>query len=166
MLSFEEFKLKYPDEFALQLSGCTFFLGIKVLAEGYLKFTKETASSWAGPFKDDYAYFIIRDYSQAVYNSGRDKGKKFLDVLADGEKKFKAKLKRGSLEYRNILPIHINDRPSLTSPISFAIYGNDDTSHTKFYHTANEALEDLELFIANEPLDYKIVYDFNFIFTN
>jgi hypothetical protein len=45
--------------------------------------------------------------------------------------------------------------------------GNDDTSYSKFYTSEDEAQEELNLFIGNQPLDFHdVVQDFDFVFTN
>ncbi len=51
-------------------------------------------------------------------------------------------------------------------PIELRVYGNDDTSYTKFYATVEAAWEEVALFESNQPLDFDEFVAFGFVFTN
>ena len=52
-------------------------------------------------------------------------------------------------------------------PFELKLFGNDDTTWSKFYATSEEAREELALFEVNQPLNYHgVVHDFGFVFTN
>jgi hypothetical protein len=161
MLTIEEFKNKYPGEFCWGSFKNTIHPGTEVILEGLLQFTPETAHMWAGPLHDSHAQFVLTDWTNSKFSAGKDKGKRVLEVWAKGEEERKAKALR-----RNEAYVPYNDQPTLTHPIKLWIIGNDDTSYSKFYKTEQEALEEIYLFIAAEPLDFKVIWDFGFIFTN
>lgn len=162
MLTIEEFKLKYPGKFCWENIGkVNIFSGIKLIMEGLIQFTPETASSWGGPLYDNYAQFVLNDWLEATFLAGPDKGKKVLEIWDLANKDKKAKCIRRGIEY-----IKNAERPTLDKPIKLWMFGNDDTSYSKFYSSVEDAVNEINLFIANEPLDFNIVYDFGFIFTN
>lgn len=161
MLTIEEFKQKYPGEFCWGSFKSNIYPGTELILEGLLQFTPETACGWAGPLHGDHAQFVLTDWTNARFSAGADKGKRVLEVWDQGEKERKAKaLRRGE----NYQPY--NDRASLALPIRLWMLGNDDTSYSKFYPSIKDAMDELSLFIANEPLEFKVIWDFNFIFTN
>lgn len=166
MLTIEEYKLKYPTEriWGSFNDGSHFYPGTKFIQEGFLQFTADTACSWGGPFEGNYAFFVIRDFTESTFGGGSNKGAKVLDTWAIADKLARAKAERNFYQIQN-QPV-VNERPSLKFPISLWILGNDDTSYTKFYASKEEALQELELFIVNQPLDFSVVYDFGFVFTN
>lgn len=163
MLTIEQFKEKYPGKFHYgSFANDHFYPGIRCIREGFLQFTAESACHWAGPFEGGHAQFVLRDYSKAEGNRGKDKGKNLLTLWDDGEKERKAKAKRRGEHYSVY-----NDRPTLELPFELKMYGNDDTSYAKFYKTEQEALDELQLFIASQPLEfYDIIDGFKFYFTN
>jgi hypothetical protein len=67
--------------------------------------------------------------------------------------------------YKNAKPYEA--RPTKEKSIVFWLIGVGSQGYTKTYSSAKEALEELELFSANEPLDFEsLVKDFQFYFTN
>lgn len=162
MLTIAQYKEKFPQEYC-KYSNCPY--GELLISEGYLQFTQETAYNWAGPFEGNYAFFTLKDYTDAIQSYGVNKGKKYLDVLAAAEKAREDQTERNFYHRKPVIK-HPED-PSWEFPIKLRMTGNDDTSYSKCYHTKEKALEELNLFIATQPLDFfQIVDDFNFIFTN
>jgi hypothetical protein len=169
MLTIEEYRKKYPNEkcwgsFAEDYKQ---YQGPRVILEGLLQFD-ETACCWGGPFEGNYAQFCLKDYTEAIHPLSRRKGhtpKKWLDVLADAEKERKAKAERSIFPEKQNFREYPED-PSWEFPIKITMYGNDDTSYSKCYKSEQEALEELNLFIGNQPLNFHQVIDFGFIFTN
>jgi len=136
----------------------------RIIIEGFLLFNEETADRWSGPFEGNYAQFVVRDYTNAVTAYGKNKGSNYLERLAKSELERKRKIESG---FHGTLPYsYPNDLVSVEKPIRLWMFGNDDTSYSKFYKTEEEAMSEVDLFIANEPLDFKIIWDFNFVFTN
>lgn len=139
---------------------------VVILSQGLLSFTKETAYNWAGPFDGGYAQFVLSDHSNELKlpylykNLGID-----CKLRLEADQQFFAIEKAKALKTKKEFKIP-NDIPTIDKPIRLWILGNDDTSYSKFYKTKEEALEELNLFIANEPLEFSIVYDFGFVFTN
>ena len=129
-----------------------------------LHFTPDSAACWGGPFEGGYAQFHICDYTDAVVTGGSDKGARWLDHLAQAEKN------RAEAAARDIFNRKEASRypecPSWEFPIKFYMVGNDDTSYSKCYSDEMEALNELELFRGNEPLDFHEVVQVGFIFTN
>lgn len=161
MLTIEEFKTKYPGEFCWASFKETIHPGTELILEGLLQFTPETAHNWAGPLYGGYAQFVLTDWTNSKFSAGADKGKRVLEVWAAGDKERQAKALRRGEEFHPY-----NDRPSLERPVRLWMMGNDDTSYSKFYTSVQEAMDEITLFIANEPLEFKVIWDFNFIFTN
>jgi hypothetical protein len=163
MLTIEQFKAKYPEEKCWgSFKEVSSYIGYRFVTEGFLQFTKETACHWAGPFEGGHAQFVLRDYTNSIFTSGRDKGKRVLETWAQGNKERKEKATRRGEHYSVY-----NDRPTLELPVELKMYGNDDTSYAKFYKTEQEALDELQLFITNQPLEFfEVIDDFKFYFTN
>lgn len=122
--------------------------GTITLRAGFLQFTKETAHNWAGPFEGGYAAFHLVDWTNATYQyskfTPKKNGIKVLDYISKSN----------------------DPHPTFEFPIELKMYGNDDTSYAKYYKTQEEALAELQLFEDNQPLDFKIIKDFKFYFTN
>jgi hypothetical protein len=168
MLTIPEYNEKFPHEKHVgSFQGHMGYPGLRFLSEGMLQFTEETACCWGGPYDGNYAHFILIDYTDATFGGGRDKGKKCLETWKNREKEIQSKIERGHYEYTKTVPYRYDDSPSLEKPIRLWMLGNDDTSYSKFYKTEQEALEELQLFIGNQPLDFhQVVNDFHFYFTN
>ena len=59
------------------------------------------------------------------------------------------------------------DRPTLEFPIAPKLAGNDDSTYTKFYPTLEAARAELDLFLADQPLNFDLhVSENGFVFTN
>lgn len=163
MLTVEQFKVKYPKSFCYgSFAESMWFPDCRMILEGFLLFTEETAFRWSGPFDGGHAQFVLMDYSKAKVKSGKDKGKNLLQAWAKGDQERKDKASRRGEHYSVY-----NDRPTLELPVELKMYGNDDTSYAKFYKNEQEALDELQLFITNQPLVFEeVIDDFRFYFTN
>lgn len=169
MLTLEEYKLKYPKAFCWgSWSVNSHPGGPQILKEGMLLFSAETAHGWAGPFEGGYAQFVLQDYTNATFQAGKNQGKRMVDVYRQLDLETQEKIDRGYYEYhKSEHPWFCTDQPSIEKPFKLYMVGNDDTSYSKFYATAQEALNDIELFSAMEPLNFwEVVDGFGFIFTN
>lgn len=170
MLTVEEFKDKYPGAFCWgsfnDYQGI--YPGVINIKEGLLQFTEETAHLWAGPFEGNHAQFTLEDYTNAVFAVGPNKGKKVLEVWHQRDQDALDKKERGHYEYsKEHFHLYKWEQVHLENPVKLHISGNDDTSYSKFYPDQKSALEELELFIANEPLHaWDMIEGFDFIFTN
>lgn len=165
MLTLSQFKIRYPnwtyliDPFNEKEYG-------EILSEGFLEFTNESALNWGGPFPGNHARYVLCDYSSAMFLNGKHKGKRKLDVWDARREEAIRKYKSGFHPECKWV-IHPIDCASNKSPIRLWLLGNDDSSYSKFYSAKQIAIDELNLFIANEPCDYnEIIKNFNFIFTN
>lgn len=169
MLSIEEYKKKYPQAFCWgSFTDKPIYSGLRYIREGLLQFREENACCWGGPLEGNYAQFVLSDYTNAVFTAGSNKGQKVLEVWHQKDLEVQNKIDRGHYEIVQRTPrLNKLELPHLEKPIKLYICGNDDTSYSKFYATEQEALEELELFIAAEPLDFfELIDGFKFIFTN
>lgn len=168
MLTLDQFKSLFPNWKYLTEPWGAENGEPRVISEGYLEFTAETANVWAGPFPGNHCRFVLKDWTNATKQWGPDKGKSLLQLYQNGRDAEKAKIARGYYEHhKNETPYSFFDCPSFEKPIALVMYGNDDTSYTKFYPSEKEALDELSLFIENEPLNAEdVVHKFGFIFTN
>jgi hypothetical protein len=169
MLTLEQFRKLYPDWTYLVEPWAGMYEGEpRVISEGFLQFTEETAHLWAGPFPGNCCRFILKDWTHATKSWGPDKGKSILALYQKGKEEQEEKIARGYYEFhKDKHPYSWIDYPSYEKPIALVMYGNDDTSYTKFYATEAEALEELNLFSENEPLNAEdVVFNFGFVFTN
>jgi len=165
MLTLAQYKIKYPNETYLVGSFASHGIG-RIISEGFLEFTEDTAPCWGGPFSGNHARFVISDYTNLVFESGPNLGKRKLDVWDENFKELVRKFESGfhpELDYVT----YPREVPTNRKPIMFKMLGNDDSSYSKFYSKESKALEELNLFIGNEPCDFHEVIDgFDFIFTN
>lgn len=95
--------------------------------QGMIQFDEETACMWGGPFRGNYAGFVIyvrpnetREWS--ISNPGH----------------------RQMAEYA--LPY---EGPYRDFPVCLYMYGNDDTSHTKYFRTVEDAIAEVR-FLAGK----------------
>ena len=79
MLTLAQYKIKYPNETYLVGSFASHGIG-RIISEGFLEFTEDTAPCWGGPFSGNHARFVISDYTNLVFESGPNLGKRKLDV--------------------------------------------------------------------------------------
>jgi hypothetical protein len=130
---------------------------------GVLPFTPETASSWGGPFPGDFAAFRLTDHRETPSLSGhRPKARKRTGL----EPPPKLVTQVGD-EHQARYPGQAQEMVTTARPFELRVYGNDDTSYTKFYASEEEALQELELFEGGGPLDFhEFVEGFGFTFTN
>jgi len=159
MLTYQEYLNKYPNDRYLgwaKMCNSTTWPKAKLISSGFLEFTPETACCWGGPFTGNHCLFRIQDFTYADR-----RGVNLIDYLEQLEIKM-----RRSAEFYQKDFIPFNDQPSREKPIAFQMYGNDDTSYTKFYSSSENALDELQLLIVCEPLDFHEVIELGFIFTN
>lgn len=175
MLTVEEFKLKYPDSHGAGSFAGTGLPGVRLIAEGYLQFDEETACCWGAPYEGNHAMYVIRDYSGETITSGPNKGKLSLPQRAiERRLRFEADVRKAKFLGSPNIPTWSDDPrgeeagyASVNFPIRIWIMGNDDTSWSKCYRTEKEAMDELALFIGNEPLNFHdSIQDFGFVFTN
>jgi len=119
------------------------------VAGGMLIFTEESAHKWGGPFPGGAAAYRLIDHRETTVRvpGGRDR------LAAIGSRRSRS---GGIVDY-----------VTEDAPFELRLYGNDDTSYVKFYATARDAMEELTLFEACEPLDFdEVIAGFRFIFAN
>lgn len=110
-------------------------------AFGMLRFTPETAHNWAGPFPGGYAAFSILNFQ--------------------GQPKLLESNDRYLLKFKGLI-----DGPTSKTPFSLRLFGNDDTSYSKFYGTLEEAQGELDLLLQAEPIRFEELKALGFVFTN
>lgn len=134
------------------------------IKRGVLIFNEETSCGWAGPFPGDAAFYSIKDYRIEGRYSGKDFLKRsslyretlMLKNLPMKNRSMSAKFYYDNYEY-----------PTIEFPIKLYIFGNDDTSYSKFFRSVDEAIYESELMEECEPLDFhKDILENDFIFTN
>lgn len=145
-----------------------------ILRVGMLAFNEETACAWGGPFEGGYAGYTLKDYRVSAPHSG-------LHYLVQNDLYLSERLrKRQVLIERLKMPSKADkqkhyeifndviDFATTAKPIRLYMFGNDDTSFSKFYATTEEALAEVDLLEACEPLDfYKDLMALEgFVFTN
>lgn len=171
MLTVAQYKILYPNESVFH-GMSEFYPGMRAICEGMLQFTEDSAACWGGPFDGNFAYFSLQDYTKATMPYGKDKDENLLVLWERGriekEKEYREQVERGTDKYKTLYPTYdYNERASIDKPVRLYMAGNDDTSYSKFYASENEAKEELNLFIGNQPLDFHdVVQDFDFVFTN
>lgn len=131
---------------------------------GVLQFTPETASSWGGPFEGGFAAYRLTDHRSTSHHlDRRPKARK----RTGREPLPKLLIEVGDEYMKDAHPNARQDMVTTAKPFELRMYGNDDTSYTKFYASEESALEELNLFETTQPLDFKeIVWGFGFAFTN
>lgn len=147
MLTLLEYEMKFPEAFHWDSWKLGREPEDRFITEGMLLFTEKSAHLWGGPFKGNYAQFTIVDHTGASFLLGEtesDEGRPSILGKTESDEGW----------------------PSRERPVSFHICGNDDMSYSKFYATEQEALDELALLCANEPLDFHEVWDLGFVFTN
>ena len=163
-MTYEQWQKLYPEcRYAAGLcSYKTHIPGARIIVTGMLEFTADSAYNLAEPFDGNCGAISLIDCSNAViYVNG--KYCNMLDINDEHEALKKAKIERGFYGGTYEPP---NDRPTKLLPFALKIYGNDDSSYSKFYATEQEALSDFVLLEACQPIDFKEIYGFGFIFTN
>jgi hypothetical protein len=141
--------------YAVNLASPMGWPGAVHLDSGVLQFSAETAACWGGPFEGGYAVYRLTNHSATMAGqpATRHRPSTLKPYCRLGD------LQAGASERQ--------EYPSTARPIELKMWGNDDTSYTKYYATAVEAREDLALFQASQPLDFhEVVEGFEFIFTN
>ncbi len=130
--------------------------GQHVIEAGMLQFTEDTADRWAGPFPGGFALFVLSDHT----NSPRLVSMAALHADEEARARKAAYYKR---EYhRN--PV---EHPTDEKPVRLWLLGNDDTSYSKFYATAEEGRAELALLLACQPLKFNEMTSLDgMVFTN
>lgn len=123
-----------------------------LIREGMLQFTEETACVWGGPYPGGYAHFVIRDYSR--YPFWKDPKITLPEANSFYYKEKLRKLQNCTTKKEREKYQFTIDTVTAEFPISFRLSGNDDTSYSRFFATTKEALEELELLLACQPIDF------------
>lgn len=156
-LTIEEFERIYPDAFHWESrKNIEFGSNARVKEEGFLEFTVDTASIFAGPFAGNHAMFFLKDNTETLVPVINEKTKA----------REKVKLIEANDRFYQNNPELIVEGATSAKPYSLYLCGNDDTSYTKFYASIAEAEQELELLKTNEPLEFKDIMDLGFVFTN
>lgn len=165
MLTIKEFEDKFKTKCWGEFIGSNFYLGTEIIKQGMLEFT-ETACCFGGPFAERYAQFVLIDYSKSYFKNGDLVTETFDRGIKKRKEETERKIKSGFLKPNKNYK-EVQEYPSVEKPIRIWLLGNDDTSYSKFYKTVEEALDELDLFIVAEPLDFhEIIEGFNFVFSN
>jgi hypothetical protein len=166
-LTREEYKALYPNQtdYATTLATNISYPGNVMIKHGLLKFTDETAYRWSGPFEGGYAVFRIQDFTNGTIHRHQGKGKNVIEYFEQCNEERKAKAARSIYPNQRYYPLE--DIPTREFPVELRMYGNDDTSWTKWYRSVEEALEEFALFEMAQPLDFdEVIRGFGFSFTN
>ncbi len=179
-MTLDEYFAQYGDEYRGFLSYKPAFR--ELVREGMLLFDEDTACNWGGPFPGNYAYYKIERhleplrteaeerlkfrFSRSVYGihppwgedaKSEEHLQKRLSQLTEKQRKAWQKCQDG---------FEI-DQPTVEKPVSLYMCGNDDTTYTKFFATVEEALEEVEMLEADQPLcTFTHIYENGFVFTN
>lgn len=181
-MNIKEYEEKYERVYCKQTSGMP-----ALIAEGMVEFDEYSANWLAGPFKGNFAYFMLQycntipwklkseketlenfrfsHYNIPNYIHKGFKGpagneiqlQKRLSTLTEKEKKY----------WENSVNKKYIKCPTIENPIRFYICGNDDTSYSKFFPSQELALDELALLVSMQPIDYTLCLTENgFVFTN
>lgn len=139
------------------------YLGCDLLFSSLLHFDDTSACYLAGPFPGNYGGIYIWDFRKSPelllrldrYHQG---------LLESWQKLSQEKSRRGKKARGIGPPVHNN--PSTALPIQVYIFGNDDTTYSKFYETPEKALEEVQLLKASEPLNMHDLWSLGFTDTN
>jgi len=153
-----------------------FFRHRPSLAQGMLLFD-ETASCFAGPFAGNYVYYRVCDHRTDRYPLRTiEEHKQYIRFRSLGnpvasEQHLQRRLEQLSSKELKAWELRMSnirlDVATIENPYSFYLAGNDDSSYTKFFPTHEAVMEELELFLVDQPLNYEVhVEDNGFIFTN
>lgn len=175
MLTIDEYKKLFPNEnvwTSRDPNRIRTQYESRIVIEGMLQFTPESAPCWGGPFEGGYAYCSILDWSQTLY--GMRKGpfynKNYLEVWEQKAKESFERRKRSIFATRvQKEAVYDPEAQRLCPQLPFVlgICGDDDTSYSKYFASEIEAMDELMLFANNEPLVFtEVVHDFKFTFTN
>lgn len=157
-----------------------------IVMEGMLKFD-DSACDWAGPFEGDYAHFALFDERNLPgtnklktlaqlreaarfchYNMPRSAG---FHNPATSEEQLQKRLKdltpKELREWEAKVAAWHPEHAWIECPFTLYLCGNDDCSYSKWFPTLEAALEEIELFLACEPLNMqRDIRDNGFFFTN
>jgi hypothetical protein len=167
-MTIDEYKKLYPHENP-GFSSCRFMID-----HGMLLFD-ESAGSWGGPYEGGFAYYAIRNHKLENYKIRSEQDIRlwfrFHGLKAKSEehlqKKLKTLTKKELIEWQRRQDYYRIDVPTIEKPYSLYICGNDDTSYSKFYSYQGEAIEEVQYFLIDQPLNIKVhIYGNGFVFTN
>lgn len=180
-MKMEDYYILFPDEKVWCAERST------TQIHGMLEFN-ETASSWAAPFNGNWAYYSIKDGRKI--NPNRE-----LPTLAEAKRKAKysryafpsrfmlteksvmddhkletlqSQMTKSEITYREkYLEEAASDWYTIEKPFCLYMCGNDDCSYSKFFATLEQAMEELTMLEACQPLDMnKDIQHNGFVFTN
>ncbi|OHD25096.1 MAG: hypothetical protein A2Y38_02825 [Spirochaetes bacterium GWB1_59_5] len=147
------------------------------LRAGVLQFTPETAASWAGPLEGDVACYVLKNCRlgrrpyvglpfPVAQRKAAERVQGWLALKPKGPAKLREALTR--IEAGDPATVHqVNEAGTEDHPFRLWVYGNDDTSYSKWFRTREEAEAFIDLLETAEPLDMQRDFlDFGFTFTN
>lgn len=176
-MNISEYKEKFPSEVLPSHKG---------ISDGMLLFD-ESASSFAGPFKGNYAYYCIKDgrlnrhpkypiqtlaalklrhrLNQYNFPFGMYRNpSKDLDHLQQRLDKLTPKELK---EWQSKIEKFVQHDSTIEKPFLLYICGNDDCSYTKYYPTLKNLEDELNFFLDDEPLNFGLhISENGFVFTN
>lgn len=144
----KEYLEKHPGRLAEYAIG----LSKHMLEPKMLAFTEETACNWGGSFDPNFALCGIRDYREDVLQSIKAYQQA---IFKSAEKRrSRAKTKREKSSGPQSPEEVVVESPTMEFPFAVKLYGNDDTSYTRFCATLKDAQEVVALLEAGQPLDF------------
>jgi hypothetical protein len=137
---------------------------VKIIKEGSLLFTEESAHAWAGPFEGNYAKYIVWD-SRCRKNLLKEE-----DSINNLLKNFYgANLSLAQKEsdtYKALVVHAINEYATIEKPFTIYIHGTDDTSYSKNFESESDAFRFIEHLESIQPIDFYESIQPLFAFTN
>lgn len=143
----------------------------RIIVDGMLEFSEDTAFLWAGPFSRLYAFFSFRDWRGTTHWNG--KGSYLAGTDAGLAKKLATLKPPTSYQYSDkmsendaMITHYTNEYPTESMPFQLYMAGNDDASYCRNFATEEEGLEFIALLEACQPLDAFKDIQRCFAFTN
>ena len=157
-----------------------------LVTEGMLVFDDDSACNWGGPFEGGCAYYCLADHRNllgtgklitegehrqihrfATYAMPYGRWKEPAQNEEHLEKRLASLTVKERKEWESHQASWVIENATVERPFSIYMAGNDDTSYTKFYPTLDAAKEELDFFLADQPLNMHVhVIDNGFVFTN
>ncbi len=123
------------------------------LKQGMIQFDEDSACAWGGPFPGNFAYYLLQDWRVAKrYNEDS-----LIIAGADAFAELNIKKHREGCsdeKFNLVMEMHYrNEYPTESKPFRLYMCGNDDTSYSRNFTTAEEALYFIELMEACQSLN-------------
>jgi hypothetical protein len=183
-MNIDEYQSRFPNEYVWTVTAGT----PGVIEEGMLAFD-ESAAHFAGPFEGGFCYYRLADMrdmpgwgplstvaelQQRQRFSHQNLPRRIRSQFGQPAQSEEHLQKRLALLTPKELKVWQEgkdkwriDRPTLEFPIALKLAGNDDSTYTKFYPTLEAARAELDLFLADQPLNFDLhVSENGFVFTN